>query len=82
MPIKKIYNKYKGHAVSWGSILVLISGLVDLYNQNHKQKDTQTLIWSHIAEKEQEIQLNNKEISDLKVQIATITDQLKHKKDK
>jgi hypothetical protein len=79
---KRLYRKYKSHAISWGSILALIGGLTDLYNENHKQKDTQTLIWSHINEKEQEIQKANSEINNLKVQMAVLQDQLKHKKDK
>lgn len=55
---RKIYSKYKGHAskgINIATILALLGGVLDLFNEHSKDKDTNSKLWTRISEEQKQI---------------------------
>ena len=52
------------------SILTVIGSFTDLYVNKHTQNTNVTAIWSHINEKEQEIQALKEDVRELQKEVA------------
>jgi hypothetical protein len=68
---KKIKHRWKRHAVkgiSIASIITLLGALGTLYQQTHNQSVSTTQIWSHVADKQYQINDLDKRVTKLEIE--------------
>ena len=66
--VTKFVNKYKNHAkngISLAAIVTLLGSVADIIKEHFDNQKTSSAIWSHLSDKEKEIQALDKRLSKL-----------------